>query len=267
MYPRVTSETEYLTLFHSISQLTHPLGRSVYQTINPSSGSQICTQFEGNSTQASIQKSTVCGNSFGLPALWRCDIMPHWQTHLFHSKTANTIRAQPFVRFSLYWEFNSWFHWKESELFLSAVKPSMAVVSLQSAQMNVTVYAPCPCCVRTKFAGAPLLLAKEQSSTRCSPSFWMNDLRSQLPGSLHQTWPTLIINDSGGQCPIFMAESSVMPGQTKPPEFHHFQLLLTPKQPKKTLHQFNNVYGMPWKPKCIKESKSNAFCLSGSTWS
>lgn len=73
------------------------------------------------------------------------------------------------------------------------------------------------------------MLAKEQISTRYSRSFWMNDLRSRLPGSLHQTWPTLIINDSGGQCPIFATESSVMPGQTKPPEFHHFRVLFTLK--------------------------------------
>lgn len=73
------------------------------------------------------------------------------------------------------------------------------------------------------------MLAKEQISTQYSRSFWMNDLRSQPPGSLHQTWPTLKINDSGGQCPIFATESSVMPGQTKPPEFHHFRVLFTLK--------------------------------------
>lgn len=69
---------------------------------------------------------------------------------------------------------------------------------------------------------------KEQLS-RLGCSFWMNDLPSRLPGSLHQTWPTLVINDSGGQCPISVAESSVMPGQRKPLEFHHFQVLLTLK--------------------------------------
>lgn len=73
------------------------------------------------------------------------------------------------------------------------------------------------------------MLAREQISSQYSRSFWMNDLRSQLPGSLHQTWPTLIINDSGAQCPIFMAESSVIPGQTKPPEFHQFQVMFTRK--------------------------------------
>lgn len=66
---------------------------------------------------------------------------------------------------------------------------------------------------------------KEQIS-RFGCSFWMNDLPSWLPGSLHQTWPTLVINDSGGQCPISVAESSIMPGQRKPPEFHHSKVLL-----------------------------------------
>lgn len=106
MYPRVTSETEYLALFHSISQLTHPLGRSVYLTINPSSSSQVCTQ-------ASIQKSTVCGSSFGLPVLRRRDIMLNWQTHFSIVKhQIQYMYMQRFVGFSLYWEFNSWFHWR-----------------------------------------------------------------------------------------------------------------------------------------------------------
>lgn len=128
MFPRVTSETEYLALFHSISQLTHPLGRSVYLTINPSCSTQICTQFESNSTQVSIQKSTVCGNSFGLSVLRRCDIMLHWQT-FFNSKIPKTI--------SLYWELDDF---RENILFWSVVQPSMTVVSFQSAQMNITVY-------------------------------------------------------------------------------------------------------------------------------
>ncbi len=154
--------------------------------------------------------------------------MLNWQTHFSAVKhQIQYMYMQPFVGFPLYWEFNSRFI---GELSSSTVNPSMmTVVSLQSAQMNVTVYVARLSCVQAEFAGAPVLLAKEQISTRRSPSFWMNDLRSQLPGSLHQTWPTLIINDSGGQCPIFTAESSVMPGQTKPPEFHRFQLLLTPK--------------------------------------
>lgn len=80
---------------------------------------------------------------------------------------------------------------------------------------------PPPLCTCLSFGlakfGAHLTVDKEQISTQYSFSFWMNDQRSQLPGSLHQTWPTLIINDRGGQCPIFVAESSVMPSQTKPP--------------------------------------------------
>lgn len=97
------------------------------------------------------------------------------------------------------------------------------------------------------FAGAPLTLAREQISSRRGRSFQMNDLRSQLPGSLHQTWPRLIINDSGGQCPIFTAESSVMPGQAKPPEFHHFQVLFTLKKQKRSPQLFNNGYLGGWK--------------------
>lgn len=73
-------------------------------------------------------------------------------------------------------------------------------------------------CVQTRVGGAAMQLVKEQMSTWYSPSFWMNDLHSQQLGFLHQTWPTLIINDSVGQCPIFTAESSVMPGQTNPPQ-------------------------------------------------
>ena len=95
-----------------------------------------------------------------------------------------------------------------------------------------------------------------------SLSFWMNDLRSKLPGSLHQTWPTLIINDSGGQCPIFTAESSVMPGQTKPPEFHHFQRLLTPST-KENLHLLTNGWGIRWKPALMFLLNQTHFALWG----
>lgn len=63
-----------------------------------------------------------------------------------------------------------------------------------------------------------------------------------VPNCLHQTWPMLIINDSGGQCPIFTAESSVMPGRAKPPEFHHFQVLFTLKKQKRSPQLFNNGY-------------------------
>lgn len=77
-------------------------------------------------------------------------------------------------------------------------------------------------CLQSRFTGAAFPLAKEQISITNSSSFWMNDLLSQLRGCLHQTWPTLIINDRAGQCPIFTTESSVMPAQTKAPRVSSF---------------------------------------------
>lgn len=175
----------------------------------------------------SIQTSSVCGNSCELPVLWRCDVMLHRQTHFSTAKHQIQHICSPT------WAFLCVRNSTADLIGESYFCPWQSLAWLLLAYSLSRWMSLCMLLVwvvlQTAFAGAPLLLAKEQISTWCSPSFWMNDLRSQLPGSLHQTWPTLIINDSGGQCPIFMAESSVMPGQTKPPEFHHFQLLLTPK--------------------------------------
>lgn len=146
--------------------------------------------------------------------------MLHWQT-IFNSKTPNSMQMQPLVSLSSYLELIP-------EMTRLVLVHSMTVGSSQSTRMIATAYASH---ALIKFCGSSSAVGERAHLrlARHSPSFWMNDLRSQLPGSLHQTWPTLIINDSGGQCPIFKAESSVMPGQTKPPEFHHSQLLLTPK--------------------------------------
>lgn len=89
-------------------------------------------------------------------------------------------------------------------------------------------------------ARTPLLSAIEQIY---SPSFWMNDLHSQLPGSLHQTWPTLITNGSGGQCPIFTADSSVMPA----PRVSSFSSIAHSKVTEKNTHLFNIGNGLLWK--------------------
>lgn len=140
----------------------------------------------------------------------------------FDSKTPHALHIQPFLLLRIQHLISSERSWL---IFIHSIATVGSVECHCVCYLSVVL--------RPGFAGAPTMLAKKQKTEQISnqhrPSFWMNDLRSRLPGSLHQTMPTLIINDSGGQCPIFKAESSVMPGQTKPPEFHHFQLLLTPK--------------------------------------
>lgn len=225
MYPWVTCEMKYLALFHSISQ---------QHILVANQCTQLQTQALAHRSEHNLsltahrylfknQQFVVAGVN-GL--LRRCDILLHWQTHFLTVKP----NMQPNMSFSLSWDYSGWFHRRKSNLLLASVKSSMTVVFfLESPQMNVSVCATHLSCVQTRIGGAPMQLVKELMSTWYSPSFWMNDLHSQLLGFLHQTWPTLIINDSVGQCPIFTTESSIMPGQTNPPEFHHFQLLLTPK--------------------------------------
>lgn len=93
----MTSETEYLALFHSISQRTHPLSRPAYQAINPRSGSRICTQFGAKQAQGRlVEKPTVCG--LGSALLWRCDIT---RKTFIHTLTTAKIHMQPPSRASL----------------------------------------------------------------------------------------------------------------------------------------------------------------------
>lgn len=191
MYPGVTSDRVLCPVFLSISRQTHAFGSSQRQTINPDLGHRFTNIFDLTACKRNI---FCCAE--------RCSILQHRHTHAVSDSRVPALT-----------------HTSQERLWLNFTQGGVQNSCCHRAYPLICYFTIC--------TGTPLVSPKKQISTRCSPSFWMNDLRSQLPGSLHQTWPTLIINYSGGQCPIFTAESSVMPGQTKPPEFHHFQLLLT----------------------------------------